>query len=170
MDIAQNSIRARASRVEIDVEERVSRDLFAVTVRDDGTGMDEETVARVADPFFTSRETRKVGLGVPLLKQNAEATGGRFTIRSTPGQGTEVRAEFSHAHLDRPPTGDIAETVVLLAVANPRVAVVYRHSTERGEYVFDSVEVREFLGDVPLDDPEMVTALREMIAENVKGL
>jgi hypothetical protein len=170
MDIAQNSIRANATRVEVDVEERVTRDTLAITIRDNGKGMDAMTVARVSDPFFTSRTTRKVGLGIPLLKQNAEATGGAVTVRSLPGEGTTVEAVFSRSHLDRPPSGDIPGTVVLLAVANPGIDVRYKHVTEKGEYFFSSKETREFLGGVPLDDPEVVAALREMITENIKEI
>jgi hypothetical protein len=167
MDIAQNSIRANATRVEIDVDER---DTLAITIRDNGEGMNEETAKRVTDPFFTSRATRRVGLGIPLLVQNAEATGGSVTIRSSPGQGTTVVALFTRSHLDCPPAGDIPGTIVLLAAANPGVEVRYRHATGKGEYSFNSTEAREFLGEVPLDDPEIVAALREMIAENIKEI
>jgi hypothetical protein len=170
MDIAQNSIRARATRIEIDVEERIPRDAFIITIRDNGEGMDAATVARVTDPFFTSRTTRKVGLGIPLLKQNAEATGGSVTIQSAPGEGATVRAFFTYSHLDRPPAGDIPGTIVLLVAANPGVEVRYRHVTDKGEYTFNSREVKDFLGDVPLDDPDIVAALREMIAENIKEI
>ncbi|MDR2414142.1 MAG: sensor histidine kinase [Odoribacteraceae bacterium] len=170
MDIAQNAIRANATRVEIDVEESEARDALVLVIRDNGDGMDADTVQRVTDPFFTSRTTRKVGLGVPLLKQNAEATGGRLSIRSAPGKGTAVEATFSRSHLDRPPVGDIAGTIVLLAAANPGMEVRYRYVTDKGTYTFSSGETRTFLGDTPLDDPEIVAALREMIAENIKDI
>ena len=170
MDIVQNSIRANASRVEIVVEESLSGDVFAFTIKDNGCGMDAATLAKVTDPFFTSRTVRKVGLGLPLLKQNAEATGGSVTIQSTEGAGTSVRALFSHSHLDRPPTGDIPETVVLLLAANPDREIVYRHSTEKGEYTLHSTEIIEFLDGVPLNDPEIIRALRQMIEENTKDL
>jgi hypothetical protein len=170
MDIAQNSIRANATRVEVDVEERVTSDTLAFTVRDNGDGMDAGTVQRVTDPFFTSRTTRRVGLGIPLLEQNAEAAGGGISIRSTPGEGTVVEATFTRSHLDRPPVGDVAGTIVLLAAANPSVEVRYRYVTDKGAYAFSSGETRAFLGDVPLDDPEIVAALREMITGNIKEI
>ena len=170
MDIAQNSIRARATRVEVQVEERAASDALVMTVRDNGTGMDEDTARRATDPFFTSRTTRKVGLGLSLLKQRAEAAGGEFTLRSTPGEGTTVRAAFRRSHVDCPPVGDVAGTIVLLAVANPGVDIRSRYSTDRGTRSFSSARARALPGEVPLDDPAIVAALREMIGGNIREI
>ena len=95
--------------------------------------MDETTVAKVTDPFFTSRTVRKVGLGIPLFKQNAEATGGTLKIKSKPGEGTTIEASFGLLHWDRPPMGDIAGSIVILVSANPEINFIYRHTTEKGE-------------------------------------
>ena len=111
MDIVQNSIRAEASWIQIRICEDPEADLFLIEIQDNGCGMDEATLARVRDPFFTSRTVRKVGLGIPLLQQNAERTGGKVSIVSQPGQGTTLTARFGHSHLDRPPLGDVAETL-----------------------------------------------------------
>ena len=170
MDIAQNSVRAGARRVEIAVVARAEEDTLTVRVTDDGKGMSAETLARVTDPFFTSRTTRRVGLGIPLLKQNAERTGGRFSIRSREGAGTTVEAVFGLRDWDRPPLGDAGGTVALLASANPGMEVVFRMEGPGGRYVFDTREIREVLGDVPLNDPEVTRALVEMARENVKDL
>ena len=170
MDIAQNSVRAEATKIEIDIEENIIKDLFSITIRDNGCGMDAETLDRVTDPFFTSRTVRKVGLGIPLLKQNAEQTGGSLTISSREGEGTTIQAIFSHSHLDRPPVGNIANTVVLLVASNPDIRFVYRHVTENGQYLFDSKEVKDFLEGVPVNDPEIVLALQQMIEENLKEI
>lgn len=170
MDIAQNSVRANASRIEIDVEEHLLQDSYSITIRDNGCGMDAETLGKVTDPFYTSRTVRKVGLGLPLLKQNAEATGGSFSIESEPGRGTTTRAVFSHNHLDRPPAGDIPGAVVLLVAANPDTEIIYRYVTDNGTYTFDTTEVKEVLDGVPLNDPEIVQALRQMIAENMQEI
>ncbi|MDR1414985.1 MAG: ATP-binding protein [Odoribacteraceae bacterium] len=170
MDIAQNSIRAKASRIEIDVEEYPARDAFIITIRDNGEGMDAAAVSRVTDPFFTSRTTRKVGLGIPLLKQNAEATGGSLTIHSAPGEGATVQATFARDHLDRPPAGDIPGAIVLLVAANPGIEIRYKYTTDNGEYAFNSAEIKNILGDIPLDNADIVAALREMITENTKDL
>ena len=170
LDIAQNSIRANASRVEIDLQENPSTDSLVFTIRDNGCGMDETTLARVTDPFFTSRTVRKVGLGIPLLKQNAEATGGTLTIASQKGVGTTLEARFSLSHLDRPPLGDLAGTIVILVSANPEIEFIYRHITEKGNYTFDTEEVKEIMEGVPINDPEIVMALRQMIRENIKEI
>ena len=132
--------------------------------------MDEATVVKVTDPFFTSRTVRKVGLGIPLFKQNAEATGGNLKIESKTGEGTIFEAKFGLSHWDRPPMGDIAGSIVILVSANPEIDFIYRHSTEKGEYTFDTNEVKEILECVPLNDPEIVMALRQMIRENIKEI
>ena len=167
LDIAQNSIRAQASRVEIDLQENATEDSLVITIKDNGCGMDEATVVKVTDPFFTSRTVRKVGLGIPLFKQNAEATGGTLKIKSKPGKGTTIEANFGLSHWDRPPMGDIAGSIVILVSANPEI---YRHSTEKGKYTFDTNEVKEILEGVPLNDPEIVMALKQMIRENIKEI
>ena len=170
LDIAQNSIRAQASRVEIELQENITKDSLVITIRDNGCGMDETTVAKVTDPFFTSRTVRKVGLGIPLFKQNAEATGGTLKIKSKPGEGTTIESSFGLLHWDRPPMGDIAGSIVILVSANPEINFIYRHTTEKGEYTFDTNEVKEILEGVPLNDPEIVIALRQMIRENIKEI
>ena len=170
MDIAQNSVRAEATKIEIDIEENIKKDLFSITIKDNGCGMDKETLARVTDPFFTSRTVRKVGLGIPLLKQNAEQTGGSLTIRSHKEEGTTIQAIFSHSHLDRPPVGNIANTIVLLVASNPDIHFVYHHVTEKGTYLFDSKEVKDYLEGVPINDPEIILALQQMIEENLKEI
>lgn len=170
MDIVQNSIRACAGEIEVYVAESQTDNRLTIRIRDNGCGMSAETVARVRDPFFTSRTVRKVGLGIPLLQQNAERTGGRLDIVSAPGEGTTLTATFEYAHLDRPPLGDMAETMSLLIGANPGIRFVYRHETDRGAYSLDTQEVCEMLEGVPIDDPEIVAGIREMIRENLRAL
>ncbi len=170
LDIAQNSIRAQASRVEINLQENLTKDSLVISIKDNGCGMDASTLAKVTDPFFTSRTVRKVGLGIPLFKQNAEATGGSLKIESKPGEGTTTAATFTLSHWDRPPMGDIAGSIVILVSANPDIDFIYRHITEKGVYTFDTREVKEIMEGVPLNDPEIVMALRQMIRENIKEI
>lgn len=167
LDIAQNSIRAEATFVEITIEENIPSDLLSITICDNGFGMNPETVERVIDPFFTSRTTRKVGLGIPLLKMNAERCGGRFTITSEEKVGTEVIATFSHSNIDRPPLGDIAGVVVILVTANPALEFVYQHTYNGRAYCFDTREVKEALDGLPINDLKVVRFLKEMIKENL---
>jgi anti-sigma regulatory factor (Ser/Thr protein kinase) len=170
MDIIQNSVRAEATLVELEIKESKKDDLFSILIKDNGFGMTEEVLAKAIDPFFTTRTTRKVGLGLSLLKQNAEQTGGSMKIISKQGVGTELKAVFSHSHLDRPVLGDIAGTMVLLVGANPEMDFIYKHITDEGEYVFNTKEVKEVLDDMPVSDPNIMLYLKEMIKENLNTL
>jgi len=170
LDIVQNSIRAKAGRIDIGISEEPEQEIFRIVIGDDGEGMDAVTLRRAEDPFFTSRTIRKVGLGLPLFRQNAERTGGYFQLRSQPGQGTVVTASFGHTHPDRPPLGDIAGTLLLLAIANPAIHFRYEHSTPRGSYIFDTEEIENILDGVPLSQPEISRAVGEMIRGNIKAI
>lgn len=170
MDIIQNSVRAEASLVELKITESMKQDLFSISIKDNGFGMSEEMLAKAIDPFFTTRTTRKVGLGLSLLKQNAEMTGGRMEISSKEGVGTELEVIFSHKHLDRPTLGDIAGTMVLLVGANPEMDFIYTHITDEGEYVFDTKEVKEVLDGMPVSDANIMQYLKEMIKENLNTI
>lgn len=166
LDICQNSIRAKATLIEIMVEEDIYNDFYRVTICDNGFGMDEETARRAADPFYTSRTTRKVGLGLPLFKQNAEQAGGSFSLVSAPGEGTRVTACFKHRNIDRPPLGEIAQTLVLLVIGNEDLTFRLLYKTPSGEYNFDSAEVKEALGEV-LKLKEGREAVIELINNNL---
>lgn len=170
MDIVQNSIRAKAGNIEIRITEDHKRDSFIIEICDDGIGMDAATLAKVCDPFFTSRTVRKVGLGIPLLQQNTERTGGKLTLSSTPGQGTKLTAYFSHSHLDRPPLGNVAETVGLLIAANPDIHFIYKHTTETGTYELNTEEIKKILEDVPLTHPDIIAGIQELIRTNLSEL
>ena len=121
---------------------------------------------QVTDPFFTTRTTRPVGLGVPLFKMAAEMTGGSFCIQSEPGRGTEVEARFVPSHIDMTPPGDMDETVLLLITCNPDIDFVYTFQAEGRDFVLDTRELREVLGDeVALNDPGVAAWMREFLAE-----
>ena len=170
MDILQNSTRAEATKIELDIVEDTVEDIYSLCFTDNGSGMDEETIQKVTDPFFTTRTVRKVGLGLPLIKQNAERTGGSFDIQSQLGKGTTVYVVFSHKNIDRPTLGDIAGTIVLTASAYPNIRFIYKHQKDGKEYVFDTEEVNEALDGISIQDPEIIQYLREMITENLKDI
>jgi len=170
MDILQNSTRAGASKIELDIIENTEENIFRIIFTDNGCGMDEEMVKRAVDPFFTTRTVRKVGLGLPLLKQNCEQTGGSLHITSRVGEGAQVEAVFIHNHIDRPPLGDIAGTVVLTASAYPDIRFIYRHKKNSKSYEFDTEEVKETLDGLSIQSPEIIQYLREMIEENLKEI
>ena len=170
MDILQNSIRAGASKIELDIIENTVENTFRILFTDNGCGMDEEMVQRVIDPFFTTRTVRKVGLGLPLLKQNCEQTGGSLYITSQPGEGTQVEAVFTYNHIDRPELGDIAGAIVLTASANPDIRFIYRHNKDGKTYEFDTEEVNEVLDGLSIQTPEIIQYLRDMIEENLREI
>jgi len=166
LDIAENSTRAGASLVEITVDADQTTDRLTITIADDGCGMTAEQVAKVTDPFFTSRTTRKVGLGVPFFKLAAESTGGSFSIESEPGVGTTVTAVFVLSHIDRMPLGDITSTIHQLIVYHPDTDFLYRYIYNETAFDLDTRQFREILGDVPFDNPEISSYIKEYLTEN----
>lgn len=168
LDIVQNSITAGSSLIEVNVEENKNTDRYIITIIDNGKGMDEEVMKNVTDPFYTTRTTRKVGVGISLFKQNAEQSGGNFSIESKIGEGTKVQAVFQLSNIDRPIMGDIAGTMTLLIGANPGIRFIYTHKTEVGDFEFDTSEVVEELEDVPISHPDILKMLKELINENLE--
>jgi anti-sigma regulatory factor (Ser/Thr protein kinase) len=166
LDIVQNSITAGAALIGIDVIEDIPENRLTIRISDNGKGMSPEQLARVTDPYFTSRTTRKVGLGVPLFKQSAEMSGGYFNIESVSGKGTTVTAVFVRNHWDRPPLGDMANAMILLVSSNPALDFVYTYRYNEKTYIFDTREVKEALETVPINTPQVIRMLTEMIQEN----
>ncbi|MEA3505335.1 MAG: ATP-binding protein [Bacteroidota bacterium] len=167
MDIVQNSIRAKAQTVEIYIMASEKKNILDIIVKDDGKGMNAEMLEQITDPFTTSRKDRKVGLGISLLKQNAEKTGGSFSISSAPEKGTMLNATFTLNNLDTPPIGDIVDTMVALTSGNPNNDFIYSHITDAGEYTFKTKKVKKILGDIAIYDTQVTKFLREMIKENI---
>lgn len=170
LDIAQNSISAGASLITIEISEETRGHLMTLTVSDNGCGMDAEQLKNVTDPFFTTRTTRKVGMGIPLFRLAAQQTGGDFSIESQKGVGTSTGAVFHTDSIDFTPLGDITSTVVMLISMNTDRDFVYRRSRDSKEFVLDTREVREILGDVPLSHPDVVEWMKAFIDENTAQL
>jgi len=170
LDIAENSVAANAQNITIFVNEDSMTDRLLMNVVDDGIGMDETTVARVVDPFFTSRTTRKVGLGLPFLKQAAEACQGGMQIESTPGKGTRVKVEFKRNHIDRMPLGDLASTFLSLLIANPGINWDFNYIVDGREFKFESSPVTQALEGIPLTEPSVLSYLRESIESGVASI
>jgi hypothetical protein len=170
LDIVQNSIRANATLIEIIVEEDKKRDFCLLTIKDNGCGMDEETAKQAVNPFFTSRETRKVGLGLSLLKQNAEKTNGTFELNTEVNKGTEIKAVFQLSNIDKPPMGDIWNTFYFTMLSHEKLDLRYLHKTEKGEFKIHSAEIRNLLGGVSLKQKEIKEAIIELIRNNLKDI
>ena len=140
LDIAENSINGAAGTIEIIIDEDRDKDLLTIEIKDDGKGMDEKTLKKALDPFFTTRKTRKVGLGLSLLAQAAEQSGGKMELNSKPRVGTTVRATFRMSHPDCKPMGDINETMRMLVAGHPEINFVYEHHKDNSIYRFDTRE------------------------------
>lgn len=165
LDVAENSLRAKATKIQIDVD--VADDTIRITVADNGHGMSEEFLSRVADPFTTTRTTRKVGLGLPLIKMEAEMSGGSFGITSEVGVGTTVKTTFGRNHIDRPPMGNLAETLVALLPDLGETRLIFSYRAFGKCFTLDTDEVKQQLDGVPIDAPDILVFLRDMAEENI---
>ena len=168
LDIVHNSVRAKANRIDIVVERSLSKDLLIIKVIDNGSGMDKECLKYIADPFYTSRTSRKVGLGIPLLKQKTELCNGSFQIKSSPGKGTRLLAKFQDSHIDLPEMGDIAGVVAMLSCSFPYIRFVFNYYTNISFYHYDTEEIKEALDGVPINTPGVELFIKEMIEGALK--
>lgn len=166
LDISENSTRAGASLVQITLAADTLADTLTLTIADNGCGMSKEQVSNVTDPFFTTRTTRKVGLGIPFLKYAAESTGGSFSIQSQLGKGTVLTAVFGLSHIDRMPLGDISGTIHTLVLYHPDTDFVYTYQYNQASFTMDTRQLREVLGDIPFDTPEVSRYILEYLTEN----
>lgn len=168
LDIAENSISAGATRIRIAVEENLKNDILKIVIEDNGKGMDAETLARITDPFVTSRTTRQVGLGIPFFKAAAEACDGGLTIQSKPGEGTTVEVTFRHSHIDRMPMGDIAGTFLTLIIGSPEVHWIFEYQVNENIFTFDDAIIKETLEGVPLTEPAVLKFIRDTLNEGIR--
>lgn len=168
LDIVQNSVRAKATLIEIMVDENKNKDLYTLEIKDNGCGMKREVAEKSADPFFTTRKTRKVGLGLSLLKQKAEDTGGKFEIYSEENSGTRVQAIFRLSHIDLPPNGDMGEMFYLVMAANEHVNVSFLYKTDKVTFEISTTEIKKQLARVSLKNREIRNAIIELINNNLK--
>lgn len=170
LDVAQNSIVAGASLITLTVFESRVENRLTLTIEDNGRGMTEAQLAQVRDPFFTTRTTRRVGMGIPLFRMAAEMAGGSLHIESQLGKGTIVIAEFVLNHIDRMPLGDMNGTISALIRLNPDLDFVFRHTTDDGTFELDTRSLREILGEVPFSEPDVMSWINAYLAENTLPL
>lgn len=174
LDITQNSTKAGATLVEISIEEK--NNILTLIIKDNGSGMTPEVLASVRSPFYTTRTTRKVGMGIPLLQFAAEQTGGSLNIESThislypDSHGTTVTAVFYKNHIDFTPLGDVISTVITLIQGHPDVDFLFKHTGEGLEVLFDTRDIREVLEGVPLDNYEVLVWIKENLEEQYNSI
>lgn len=170
LDLVQNSIEAQAGRVDLSIQEDCAADRLTIAVLDDGRGMSADMVKAVLDPFVTTRNTRQIGLGLPLLEMTAGQSGGYVDIQSEPGQGTKITAVYQYSHVDRPPLGNIAATVRTLIVLNPQLDFTYRHTVMNRIFTVRTRELADALGDVPFTQPEVIEWLEAYLTAGIANL
>lgn len=170
LDIAENSISAGASQINITVSEDLEKDRLTITIEDNGKGMDTETLERINDPFVTSRTTRKVGLGIPFFKAAAEACAGGLNIQSQPGVGTKVDVNFKHSHIDRMPLGDLVCTLLTLIIGSPHIHWLFEYRINNCTFIFDDEPIKQILDGVPLSEPTVMKFIRETLEEGIQDV
>lgn len=167
LDVAENSIAAQAKKIEIKIEENRKKDLMTLEILDNGKGMDQKTIERALDPFFTTKKTRRFGLGLSLLSEAAKMANGRFSVESIPGKGTEIMATFQLSHIDTKPLGDIAQTLVTLIISHPEIDIHYRHRVDHSVYSLDTKEIKAHLNGIPINLPEVINFIKKNIKEGI---
>jgi hypothetical protein len=168
LDVAENSVRAQATLISISAEADSAADTLTVIISDNGCGMTPEQVQHVTDPFFTTRKTRRVGLGVPFFKLAAELSGGSFNIHSVLGEGTDVVAVFGLSHVDRMPLGDMPSTIHTLITMHEEIDFIYTYRYDEDSFFLNTAEMREILGDVSFQEPEVSAYILDYLKENTK--
>lgn len=168
LDVVQNSIAAGARQIDVTIDQDEASNRFSFCVEDNGKGMTPEFLAQVRDPFTTTRTTRRVGLGIPLLEQTCEMCGGQLILESTPGKGTLLKAEMQDDNIDRPPLGDIASTMLILLTTTETADFTYVHRHNGAAFRIDTREIKEVLGeDIPLSSPEVMAWIKENLEEGL---
>ena len=170
LDIAENSVSAGATLIKISISMDTQKDLFSVEIEDNGKGFPEDIRSKVLDPFVTTRTTRKVGLGLPLLAQSARVTGGDISVREGNTVGTIVTASFKQSHIDMKPLGDIAETLVVLIAGNPHVDFLFTYSKNSNVFSLDTREIIKELEGVPVTSPPVLSFLRNYLSASLRDI
>lgn len=170
LDICQNSVTAKADLIHVSIDIDEQADLLVIIIKDNGCGMNGELLKKVTSPFTTTRTTRKVGLGIPLFKAGCEACGGRFIITSAENAGTTVQAEYRLSHIDRPPMGELAETMHLLITGNPDIVFIFECRYQNEIFLVDTKEIKDTLQGVPLSNSDVSVWLLEYLREGLKEL
>jgi len=170
LDIVENGISAGANHIKISVDESRRENRLKIVIEDNGSGIKPEFMENITDPFVTSRTTRRVGLGLSLLKAAALRSDGDFTITSEPEKGTCVSAIFVYDHIDRMPVGDMAGTISTLIICNPEIDFVYTHVIDGNDFFMDTREIRKELKNIPLYDPQVIKHITETIEKAISEL
>jgi sensor histidine kinase regulating citrate/malate metabolism len=170
LDIAENSFTGGATRLEIVIEEDTRKDMLEIEIIDNGKGMTPEALASALDPFYTTRTTRRIGLGLALFDQAVRMADGKLVLRSAPGRGTHVSAHLRRSHIDRQPLGNMARTISALVATKPEAEIIYRHGKDGRQVTFSTSEFRKLLPDVPLNAAPVLAFITQSLEEEERTL
>jgi len=165
LDIAENSVRADAKLIEIAINEDTLNDFLSIEIIDDGRGMNQNEIKKVLDPFYTTKTVRRVGLGIPLLADAAQRSGGNLQLESQQGKGTTVKSTFCLSNVDRQPMGNIISTIIILIAGNSDVDFFYKHRHNDRQFELDTRVIRKEIEDVPLNHPEILKYIRGVLED-----
>jgi anti-sigma regulatory factor (Ser/Thr protein kinase) len=168
LDIAENSVAANASKIEITISENKEKDLLSIEIIDNGVGMDKETLEKALDPFYTSKTVRRFGFGLSLLSEAAKAANGHFSLQSKKGEGTIIKADFRRSHIDRQPLGNIGQTLITLIIGNPEIDFIFEHKRNGDTYCLDTREIKAQLNETPINSLTGIRILRENLKKSQK--
>lgn len=168
LDIVENSLRAKAKEIEIKVVEEEEKDLLAIEIKDDGEGMDEETLKKALNPFFTTKENKRIGLGLSLFAQAAQMSGGEFQVSSKKGEGTTIKATFRLSNIDRKPWGKMVDTLLTLIIGNPQIDFFYSHQKGEIEYSFATKKIKEEWGEEGITSLKALPFIQKDLKEGLK--
>lgn len=170
LDIVMNSVKAQATMVELEIEESISKNILKIIIKDNGNGMDKEVVDKVSNPFYTTRNTRRVGLGIPLLKEACERCNGYFKIDSAMGKGTVVEAVFQQDNIDRAPIGNMGETIIAIINSMEDSELSYTHKTDKGMFQMSTLQIKEILNGVDINDSSIILWIMEYVNSSLRDL
>ena len=170
LDICENSIHADSKNLYLTIEENIKDNLLIITIEDDGRGMSKEVLEKVANPFYTTRTTRKVGLGIPLFKELCELCEGSFEIKSTVGVGTKDIAKFKLDSIDLPPLGNIEDTLYCLACNDKNVELTFKYIKGDKEFSFSTLEIKEVLDGIPFSEPSIMQWFKDMVKDGINEI
>lgn len=170
LDIVQNSVRAKASKIEVTIDENIRDNRLQIEIKDNGKGMPKDLIEAIKNPFATTRTTRKVGLGIPLLLEACQRCEGDLDIVSQEGVGTTIKAYFMHDHIDRAPMGDIVNTMTMLIMSSPEIRYIFTYLINGKSFTMDTKEVEEILEGLPINDLTVIKWLEDYMKENIGAL
>lgn len=170
LDIVMNSVKADAKLIEITISDSIKNNILKITIKDDGRGMSEEVLANVTNPFYTTRTTRKVGLGIPMLKETCERCNGSFNITSEIGAGTSVECFLERNNIDRAPLGNMGDTIMAIVNSLNDCELIYTHEADDNTFQLSTVQIKEILDTVSIKSNDVMLWIKEYVNENINNL